>query len=87
MAQVTPLLVELGAYDGLVALAVAKAKALDPESVATQRSEAGTEARLVSLLLLPVLCFLVTVLPKAHIKAASSIAVSLPLTCAESPCM
>ena len=47
MAQVTPLLVELGAYDGLVALAVAKAKALDPEMVAAQHSEAGVEARQV----------------------------------------
>lgn len=47
MAQVTPLLIELGAYDGLVALAVAKAKALDPEQVATQQSDAGADARAV----------------------------------------
>lgn len=47
MAQVTPLLMELGAYDGLVALAVAKAKALDPEQVATQQSDAGADARMV----------------------------------------
>lgn len=45
VAQVTPLLAELGAYDGMVALAVAKAKALDPEMVAAQSSEAGRAAR------------------------------------------
>ena len=45
VAHVLPLLAQLGAYDGMVALALAKAKALDPETVAAQQSEAGRQAR------------------------------------------
>ena len=45
VAHVLPLLAQLGAYDGMVALALAKAKALDPETVAAQHSEAGRHAR------------------------------------------
>lgn len=45
MAHVLPLLAQLGAYDGMVALALAKAKALDPETMAAQQSEAGRQAR------------------------------------------
>ncbi|DBA89731.1 TPA: hypothetical protein ACH3X2_004613 [Trebouxia sp. C0005] len=43
--HVSPLLAQLGAYDGMVTLALAKAKALDPEVVAAQKSEAGRLAR------------------------------------------
>ena len=50
VAHVLPLLAQLGTYDGMVALALAKAKALDPETVAAQQSEAGRQAR-------EVLCF------------------------------
>ncbi|KAL0048046.1 hypothetical protein WJX82_006459 [Trebouxia sp. C0006] len=45
ISHVSPLLAQLGAYDGMVALALAKAKALDPEVVAAQKSEAGRLAR------------------------------------------
>ena len=45
VAHVLPLLAQLGAYDGMVALALAKAKGLDPETVAAQQSEAGRQAR------------------------------------------
>ena len=45
VAHVLPLLAQLGAYDGMVALGLAKAKALDPETVAAQQSEAGRQAR------------------------------------------
>ena len=43
--HVSPLLAQLAAYDGMVTLALAKAKALDPEVVAAQKSEAGRLAR------------------------------------------
>ena len=49
VAHVLPLLVQLGAYDGSVALALAKAKAIDPETVSAQQSEAGRQAREVIL--------------------------------------
>lgn len=45
VANVLPLLTQLGSYDGMVALALAKAKAVDPETVAAQQSEAGRQAR------------------------------------------
>ncbi len=45
ISHVSPLLAQLGAYDGMVTLALAKAKALDPEVVAAQKSEAGRLAR------------------------------------------
>lgn len=45
VSHVTPLLAQLGAYDGLVTLALAKAAALDPEQVAAQASDAGRAAR------------------------------------------
>ena len=51
VANVLPLLAQLGAYDGMVALALAKATAIDPETVAAQQSEAGRQAREVTTLL------------------------------------
>lgn len=50
VGHVTPLLAQLGAYDGMVTLALAKARALDPEVVAAQKSEAGRLAREVTAL-------------------------------------
>ncbi len=50
VGPVTTLLAQLGAYDGMVTLALAKAKALDPEMVAAQTSEAGRQAREVTTL-------------------------------------
>lgn len=50
IAHISPLLAQLGAYDGMVTLALAKAKALDPDVVAAQKSEAGRLAREVSSL-------------------------------------
>ena len=53
VAQVTPLLAQLGAYDGMVSLALAKAGTIDPEQVAAQSSDAGRMAREVHQSLLP----------------------------------
>ena len=64
----TPLLAQLGAYDGMVSLALAKAGTIDPEQVAAQSSDAGRMAREVCQSSMPS-CVVCT--PAGHMRVAS----------------
>ncbi len=48
LAHIVPILVSLSAWDGIVSLVVARAKAVDPQDLALQQTEAGNHARTVS---------------------------------------